>query len=70
MAERVRKYVVPPQAVEDFNTAYAALQVAEDIDEKLRNAGRPDPEREAKTRQMRETLERTAAAFDIKLETG
>lgn len=63
-----RTYIVPPQSVKDFQTAYDALFVAEDIAAKFREAGEPDMQKEAVNAAQRTKMERYAAAFGIPLE--
>lgn len=63
-----RVYKVPEQVVKDLQAAYDNVFLLEDINLKEREAGNPDPEREAKVAEMRTRVERRAAAYGIDLE--
>ena len=59
------EYVVPPEQVEDLRKGLRNMQLAKDILVKLRTAGQPNAEAEARTREIEDRLLRFAAAFNI-----
>lgn len=66
---RKTEYEAPPQAVKDFQTAYDGLMVSKDILDKMREAGDPKPDLEARNKAARERTIRWAKSFKMKLET-
>jgi len=61
------EYQLPDEQQEDLRRAYRNLQLAKDILLKLRTAGSPNPEAEARIRELEERLTRFAAAFKVDL---
>jgi hypothetical protein len=63
------EYQVAPEAVKDFQNAYDGLMMSKDILNKMREAGDPKPDLEARNKAARERTIRWATAFKMKLET-
>jgi hypothetical protein len=63
------EYVVPPEAVKDFQHAYDGLMMSKDILDKMRESGDPKPDLEARNKAAIERIIRRAKAFKMKLET-
>jgi len=63
------EYVVKPQAVKDFQASYDGLMMSKDILEKMRGAGDPKPDLEARNNAAIERVIRWGSSFKMKLET-
>jgi len=63
------EYEAPSQAVKDFQDAYDGLMMSKDILDKMRQAGEPKPDLEARNKAARERTIRWAQSFKMKLET-
>ena len=61
------EYKLPEEQQKDLKRAYRNLQLAKDILAKLRTAGAPNPEAEARIRELEERLVRFAKAFKVDL---
>jgi len=61
------EYKLPEEQQKDLKRAYRNLQLAKDILAKLRTAGVPNPEAEARISELEERLTRFAAAFKVDL---
>jgi len=61
------EYKLPEEQQKDLKRAYRNLQLAKDILAKLRTAGTPNPEAEARIRELEERLTRFAEAFKVDL---
>lgn len=61
------EYELPEEQKADLKRAYVNIQLAKDILNKLRTAGAPNPEAEARIRELEERLVRFAAAFKVDL---
>jgi hypothetical protein len=59
------EYVVPKEQIEDLRKGLHNMELAKDILVKLRTAGQPNAEAEAKTREIEDRLLRFAAAFKL-----
>jgi hypothetical protein len=59
------KYEVPEEQVKDLRKGLHNLALAKDILVKLRTAGQPNAEAEARIRETEDRLLRFAAAFEI-----
>ena len=68
MAKKI-EYEAPPEAVKDFQKAYDGLMMSKDILNKMREAGDPKPDLEARNKAARERTIRWANSFKMKLET-
>lgn len=62
------EYVVPDQQVKDFQTAYDGLMEGKDILDKMRIAGQPKADAEARNKAAIEANVRWCEAFGIKLD--
>ena len=63
----IPKYKPSPQVVESMRAAYVASAQASDLLARLRKAGVPKLEEEAKTRATLEQIQRFADAFEVDL---
>ena len=61
------EYELPEEVKKDVREGYLRLQLAKDALAKLRTAGIPSPEAEARLRELEERLTRFAAAFKVDL---
>jgi len=61
------EYQIPEEQVEDLRKGWHNLLLAEDILAKLRTAGMPNADAEVRLRELRDRLQRFAAAFKIDL---
>ena len=61
------EYELPENQVEDMKKGWHNLQLAEDILVKLRTAGQPNAEAEARLREIKDRTQRFAAAFKVDL---
>jgi hypothetical protein len=61
------EYEVPEAQKKELKQAYHNLQIAKDILAKLRTAGMPNAEAEARVAELEDRLLRFAAAFKIDL---
>jgi hypothetical protein len=59
------KYVLPEEQIEDLRKGLHNMAIAKDILLKLRTAGQPNAEAEARTREIEDRLLRFAASFEI-----
>jgi len=61
------EFEVPENQKKELRNAYKQLQIAKDILTKLRTAGMPNPEAEARIAELEDRLMRFAAAFKVDL---
>jgi len=61
------KYELPDDQKADLREAYRRLQIAKDLLARLRTAGQPMPDAEARIRELENRLKRFAAAFEVPL---